>query len=346
MESYVIDLLACPICHGDLAWKITARQGERIESANATCENCQITYPVREGIGLFVRPDSTVEDAWEQAESGIVRYLKNHPDVMTRLLDVPLESLNPADQFFRAMLHEDAGHFATAKLVEQVAMRGMYTPDFVRCSQCQFDYILSELADGTGPIVDLASGRGYLVEQMAKNLDRPLIVTDISPRVLRRNQRCFGQAGLANHMSFLAFDARYTPFKDGAVPILTSNVGLANIASPDDLLVELYRIVSKTIYAVHHSYPPQDSQNQAALAEFNLTDLMIYDSALALFKKAGWLVEFANRCAGRAFPTPASEILDNVRIDGLPVAETVLEWGVLVAKKEIPKNNKLQICLK
>lgn len=331
MESYVIDLLACPICHGDLTWKITEGQGERIESADATCENCQITYPVREGIGLFVRPDSAVEDAWEQAESGIVRYLKNHPDVMARLLDVSLESLNPADQFFRAMLHEDAGHFATAKLVEQVAMRGMYTPDYLRCSQCQFDYILHELVGGTGPIVDLASGRGYLVEQMAKNLDRPLIVTDISPRVLRRNQRCFGQAGLAEGMSFLAFDARYTPFKDGAVPILTSNVGLANIASPEDFLVELYRIVSKGLYAVHHFYPPQDTENQAALARFNLTDLMIYDSALPLFEKAGWRVEFANRCAGRALPTPISDILEGTRIDGLPVAETVLEWGVLVA---------------
>ncbi|MBZ0315576.1 MAG: methyltransferase domain-containing protein [Anaerolineae bacterium] len=333
MESYVIDLLACPICHGDLAWKIMEGQGERIESADATCEKCQITYPVREGIGLFVRPDSTVEDAWEQAESGIVRYLKNHPDVMAGLLNVPLESLNPADQFFRAMLHEDAGHFATAKLVEQVAMRDMYTPDFIRCSQCQFDYILNELADGTGPIVDLASGRGYLVEQMARNLDRPLIVTDISPRVLRRNQRCFGQAGLAQRMSFLAFDARYTPFKDGVVPVLTSNVGLANIASPEDLLVELYRIVSKGVYAVHHFYPPYDTENLVALAQYHLTDLMTHDSALPLFEKAGWQVEFANRCAGRVLPTPISAILEGTRIDGLPVAETVLEWGVLVVKK-------------
>lgn len=333
MESYVIDLLACPICHGELTWAITEGQGEHIASADATCQNCQMTYPIREGIGLFVRPDSTVEDAWEQAESGIVRYLKNHPDVMARLQNGPLESLNPADQFFRAMLHEDAGHFAAAKLIEQVAMRGMYTPDFVRCSQCQFDYILNELADGTGPIVDLASGRGYLVEQMAKNLDRPLIVTDISPRVLRRNQRCFGQAGLAHHMSFLAFDARYTPFKAGAVPILTSNVGLANIASPDDLLAELHRIVSNLMYAVHHFYPIDDEPNRAALAEFNLTDLMTHDSALALFKKAGWRVEFASSCAGKALPTPTSEILEGARIDGLPVAETVLEWGVLVGRK-------------
>ena len=333
MESYLIDLLACPLCHGDLTWVISAEQGEHIESALATCENCQIAYPVREGIGLFVRPDSTVEDAWEQAESGIVRHLKNHPDLMTRLLHGPLESLNPADQFFRALLHEDAGHFATAKLIEQVAMRGMYTADFVRCSQCQFDYILNELADGTGPIVDLASGRGYLVEQMAKSLDRPLIVTDISPRVLRRNRRCFEQAGLAQRMSFLAFDARYTPFKAGAAPILTSNVGLANIASPDDLLTELCRIVSNRIYAVHHFYPMDDKPNQAALAEFKLNELMPHESAIALFQKAGWQVEFANRCAGKALPTPVSEILDGVRIDGLPVAETMLEWGVLVGGK-------------
>ncbi|MBI5931568.1 MAG: methyltransferase domain-containing protein [Chloroflexi bacterium] len=333
MQSYLMELLACPICHGELKWTITESRNERIESASAHCDECYVTYPVREGIGLFVRPDSTVQDAWEQAESGIVRYLKNQPALMAQLLDRPLEMLNPADQFFRAMLHEDAGHFATAKLVEQVAMRGMYTPDFLRCSQCQYEYILNALAGGTEPILDLASGRGYLVEQMAKSLDRPLIVTDISPRVLRRNQQCYEQAGLGHKMSFLAFDARYIPFKNDTIPVMTSNVGLANIESPGDLVRELHRVVSNHIYAVHHFYPTTDEANQAALTQLNLIELMIRESALALFEQAGWRIEFVNVCAGKAVPTPASAILDGARIDGLPVAETVLEWGVLVARK-------------
>ncbi len=48
---------------------------------------------------------------------------------------------------------------------------------------------------------------------------------------------------------------------------------------------------------------------------------------------AGGQGEFVNRCAGRALPTPISDILEGTRIDGLPVAETVLEWGVLVGRK-------------
>lgn len=332
MKSYVMEMLACPVCHGDLQWKISEGQGERIETAMARCEKCNNAYPVREGIGSFFVPDSPHIDAWEQVESGLIRYLRANPELLKQLLETPLAELNPADQLFRAFWHDEEGQFATAKLEGEIAFNGLYTPDFLRCSQAQFDFIVQRLSSGNGPIVDLASGRGYLVEQMARELQRPMIVTDISPRILRRNRRYFEYRGWYEKVSLLAFDARYTPFKNGAVATMTSNVGLANIGSPGELLKELRRVVSGELLAVHHFYPEDDAAHRTALTEFKLTELMYRGVAFENFRAAGWQVEFANECAGRALPTPKGQLLENVGVDGLPVAETVLEWGVLVAQ--------------
>ncbi len=69
MHSYLIEMLECPVCHGELAWTVTERRGNRIEKAEAHCVACAATYPVREGIGLFLTPDLPRNDLWEQVDS-------------------------------------------------------------------------------------------------------------------------------------------------------------------------------------------------------------------------------------------------------------------------------------
>jgi hypothetical protein len=50
------------------------------------------------------------------------------------------------------------------------------------------------------------------------------------------------------------------------------------------------------------------------------------------FTDAGWQAELVNVRKGQAKPTPQGVILSGLQIDGLPVAETALEWGLLVAR--------------
>jgi hypothetical protein len=149
--------------------------------------------------------------------------------------------------------------------------------------------------------------------------------------VLRRDRLWLEFLGLYDQVSLLAFDARRTPFKDSAVGTLTTNVGLPNIEQPDDLLQELRRVVAGTFLAVHHFYPEDDEANAALIREVGIEPLLFRDSALECFAQAGWRVETANVCTGRALPTPTGVVLEGAGIDGLPVAETVLEWCVLVA---------------
>lgn len=59
------------------------------------------------------------------------------------MLQIPLEALAPADQFFRALILDERGEYAQAKVAADVVRSGMYTPEYLglydRVSLLAFD---------------------------------------------------------------------------------------------------------------------------------------------------------------------------------------------------------------
>jgi len=225
--------------------------------------------------------------------------------------------------------------FAAARVyevrLERAAHVGLCTAGHLACWESQYDYVLEHLSSSNGPIVDIASGGGYLVDKMTSKLARPIVATDFSPRVLRRDQRFFQFLGLTDQLSLVAFDARRTPFKDGAVKTMTTNLGLANIEEPGRLLDELRRVISGKLLAIMSFFPDDDTANRAAAENLGISSFMFKDSTLRLFDEAGFDVLLKNVRSGRALPTPTSNLLEGAGIDALPVAKTELEWCTLVA---------------
>ena len=334
MHTLLIDMLECPACHDELAWHITDWRGDRIEGGEARCTACDASYPVRDGIGIFLLSDLPRNDLWEQVESELARYLREHPEVERQLMEPPAGELAPADRYFRATVLEERGDYAQAKLVEDSANEELYTPEYLACWTSQMNYLIERISQSEGPIVDLASGRCYLVERMARDLDRPLVATDFSPVVLRRDRRWLESFGLYDRVSLLAFDARRTPFKDGVLGTLTTNLGLPNIEEPGSLLEELRRVVDGEFLAISQFFPEDDQANGSLIREVGLEQLLYRRSALDQFVATGWEVAVENACVGKAEPTPAGVILEGARVDGLPVAGTELEWCVLVASAQ------------
>jgi uncharacterized protein YbaR (Trm112 family) len=331
MHDYLIEWLQCPHCGGELAWRVTERSQGRVESGEATCRECAAVYPVQEGIGLFLTPELPRNDLWAQVESGLAAYLRTHPDAEQQLMGRPIEELGAADTFFRALLLEERGTFAEAKAAHALAFRELYTAEYLAGMESAITYLVEQVAGGNEPVVDLASGRGYLLERLAREVERPLVGSDFSPRVLRQDRRRLEHFGLYERVSLLAFDARRPPFKDRVVPLLTTFVGLANIEAPGDLLRRLRQIVGGRFLAIHTFVDEADETNRAALRELKLEEMAVEAQAVALFGEAGWQVAVANRWPALARPTAQSEILGGVGIDAFPVAETTIEWCVLDA---------------
>lgn len=331
MHSYLIDMLECPVCHGSLSWDVSHQQDERIVEALARCSGCDAEYPIREGIGVFLTPDLPRNDLWEESERFVSQMLSDHPEIEEALMNVPVAELGPADRFICGMVHEERKQWDQAQQAFALARPGLYTDEYQACQKSQIDYVLGCLGNGLAPIIDLASGRCSLVERLLRNTTRPIVVTDFSTQVLRRNREWLIHHGLYDRASLLAFDARRTPFKDASINTMTSNVGLPNIEEPGSLLEELRRVVSGRFLAISHFYPETDTVNVAALGEYGLADSMLLKPVLANFRDAGWETEVRNLCSGRALPTPKSAVLVDQGIDGFPIVETTLDWCVLEA---------------
>jgi uncharacterized protein YbaR (Trm112 family) len=335
MKKDLVNMLECPICHHQLEWQIETEKEDRIEQADVHCSGCEAMYPVIDGIGIFLTPDLPRKDLWSEVDSQLALYLKSHPEHEKKLMDVPVENLSPTDQQFRALVLDERGVYGDGKKVEELAHQKMYTAEYKACWDHQIDYILNNLESFKGPIVDLASGRCYLVEKIVKQLRRQVVATDFSPNVLRRDRRYFKFLELDHHVSFLAFDARKTPFKTGAIEIMTTNLGLPNIEDPGKLINELNRIIGGTFLAISHFFPTNDKLNGAVIKEAGIEAFVYKDLVMNYFSSKEWNLKFENPCVAEALPTPVSEIFDGARADGLPIAPTELEWCTIRAENKM-----------
>jgi uncharacterized protein YbaR (Trm112 family) len=331
VHTYLVDMLQCPACHGELAWDITDRSPDRIKTGSARCTACDTIYPIQEGIGVFLAPDQQREGMWEQ-ESRQVRYVREHPEVERQLLESPLEALNPADQFFRAHVLEAQGKYTEARTAWERSQEGLYTAEARSAMGSQLDRVVELLPASDSPIVDLASGRCYGVEHILRAHQRPIVATDISLPVLRRDRGYLSFWGLYKWTSLLAFDARRTPFRDGAVETMTTFVGISSVQEPGDILSELRRVVSGTLLAISVFHPPEDKVHAPVIREAGLESTIYRAPALEAFAAAGWRVEVVNARTATVRPTPRGVLLEGFQVDGFPLAETTQESCVLVAR--------------
>ena len=57
----LMDILACPVCKGELILAQHEIEGEEIMSGTLNCEACEETYPIEEGIPNLLPPDWRAE---------------------------------------------------------------------------------------------------------------------------------------------------------------------------------------------------------------------------------------------------------------------------------------------
>ncbi len=88
-------------------------------------------------------------------------------------------------------------------------IKKIYTQDYINGWKSQIDFILKNI-EINKPIIDIASGKGYLVEKLLKETKNYVVATDFSPTILARNKEYYKYKGLYNRLSLIAFDARKT----------------------------------------------------------------------------------------------------------------------------------------
>lgn len=336
MRDYLLEYLACPVCHRELSWNVARRVADRggdIIEATAACTSCGASYQVKDGIAAFLTPDLYREDLWEAVDSRLSVFLKENPDMEKALLKSPLSALGRADRFVRGMVLSERGDYQGAREAYAGASE-IYTSEYIAAQDSQIAYLVDRVADTSGPVVDLASGKGALVEPLVKsNPSRPLVVTDLSLRVLRSDKARFHYLGIGDSLDYLAFDARRMPFRDTSVPVFTSHVGLQNMRDGEDAVREIRRVLAGILVATSIFYPPGDEETDRVLEQNGLSLTNREGRFSQACATAGLLLSVENRIKARALPTPVSEIT-GVGLDGLPLKETTIDWCTVVLTRK------------
>jgi SAM-dependent methyltransferase len=219
---------------------------------------------------------------------------------------------------------EERDGFAAAREAFAFADEHSYSPEVREARDACLRHVVELAHDGDGLVLDVATGRGTLLELLLRGTARPLSATDVSPTILRRVHERLGN----ERIEYVAADAHELPLADGSIPTLVTHLGLANV--PASALRELRR-VGRELIATHVFYPDDDAENRRAAREAGLEQLLFRSAALQALAEAGWNATTEAERTVRARPTPESALAPGVRIDGIPVVETTATWCVLRA---------------
>ena len=57
MKRSLVDILACPVCKGELELKVEAEEGDEIITGSLRCSHCDYNYPIEDSIPNLLPPE-------------------------------------------------------------------------------------------------------------------------------------------------------------------------------------------------------------------------------------------------------------------------------------------------
>jgi SAM-dependent methyltransferase len=108
MKLRLLDLLACPLCHGRLDLEVGRRDGDEVMEGRFECRDCHQGYPLFGGIPRLLPPDIGIEQERTQSAFGWEwrHFVEMHPEYEEQFLDW-VHPLRP--EFFEGKRVLDAG---------------------------------------------------------------------------------------------------------------------------------------------------------------------------------------------------------------------------------------------
>lgn len=161
-------------------------------------------------------------------------------------------------------------------------------------------HILALVSEGSGPILDVATGMGTLFRPLAARLaalsraagTRDGLASDVDESVLRGTQRKLRQEGETAAASFLVSDARHLALQDGVMGTVVSFFGFCNVPDGSTVLREAARVLRHGgLLAFSTLLLQDDSPGFRLAAENGYGELMSVDGVKAALEGAGLQLE-------------------------------------------------------
>lgn len=289
MFKSILPLLACPTCRNESLTFDGYSQDDRLVDGSLTCVGCGRVYPV----------ENEIADLSEHAEeAGEWEW------------EVDIENLDTFAAF-------DTAYTQT---MPATVLRN-YPPLINR--------IMRVANQSEGPILDVATGRGVLLREMALLLatNQPVIGVDIDMKVLRGLQRFLRRKGLYDEVSLISMDAKRLALHSNAIGAVTSWFGFNNVPDVASAIREAQRVLApggRLAAAILNVDPTSTTYHVAAEAGFS--DLLTDENTRINLTAAALQIE--------KLETYAAGIWPGNPYDALPLKGESFSHRLLVAQKD------------
>ena len=153
------------------------------------------------------------------------------------------------------------------------------------------DTFLHELLATEGAILDFASGPGggFVPFLVTNQPERPVIITDLSARVLMLHREYVIAEGIPNDLRYVAVDLRNGSIRPGSVDVITSVGGVGEISPPGEAARSVARMLvpGGRIFACEGAFRedeldalPDDVRHKHGIARKNSPHRWLADAGL------------------------------------------------------------------
>lgn len=156
-----------------------------------------------------------------------------------------------------------------------------------------------------GPILDVATGRGVLLRELALLLtvDQPVLGIDIDRKVIRGTQRFLRRRGLYDAVSLAVMDARHLAIRSESLGTVTSWFGFNNIPEALIAIRETSRVLTRNGDFVVSSLCVEDDSNTFRVAEeAGFSDFLSSQKVRESMESAGVMIDRLETFADGTWP--------------------------------------------
>ncbi len=319
MDIRMTKFIICPTCRNELWWEIKEKNNNRIINGYAKCMECREIYPIKNGIAIFLPIKWQNMKIWRRSERVAVQKMEmgeEHETLKNENIRQPSEILN------MIRYRNRQGIIRNEALYHQY-MESIGMPDTVS-KLCYLARRCAKEVNDVDYILDFASGKCLLVNELSKLKNCHVIVNDINPIVVMQAQQNFEKF---EHMSFMAFDMKRSPFRNKSIHTVTTMLGLQNIIPCNGIIEEINRIAD--VFINISAYLSEGLlENIEILNKYHMRNVWIKEQFDIIVEQFSWKSQEICSIMDLAKGISREEIETRFAVMKFPVKEEVVKYAL------------------
>ena len=299
------------------------KNSNKIIAGYAKCVECGETYPINNGIAVFLPNKWQNIKIWERSERVAVQK-KGTGEKKNILVGENIDK--PSEILKRIRIRNSQGEMRNEDLYKRY-MEVIGMPDTLS-KLCYLAQKCANEIDDMDYVLDFASGKCLLAEVLNEISNCRTIVSDINPIIVMQAQQEFKRSDNYDKLSFMAFDMKKSPFRNKSIHTVTTLLGLQNIIPSKGIVDEIDRI-SDVFFTISAYLTEKLPENMTVLNKFHIADVWIEHNFAKETDRLGWKCERICSFMDLAKGISREEIETRFAVAKFPVKDEMVKYALM-----------------